>query len=163
MGGFALKKVARLLAGIECNGCNKSFASMTSTDEVMLCTELRVVHYLTYTRQTCMQSADQTCSWHHCSLWLLCRHAHRTRGGAVNTTRKKPKKHTFTVFDIQYILHIWYYFAYSCFHTRPHRCGEAGCENEIFCILYTFNIFLHMEMRGCLFCICFCIFGILVI
>jgi hypothetical protein len=43
---------------------------MTSTNEVMLCAELRVVHYLTKTGRTCMQSADRTCPLHHCCIDL---------------------------------------------------------------------------------------------
>jgi hypothetical protein len=123
---------------------------MNSTDEAMLCAELRVVRYLTKTGRTCMQSADRTCPRHHCCLdlhtepevdlhrrsdalrgtacsalldenrtnlyavsrpnmstaSLLRRPAHRTRGGAVNRTREKSQKHTFTEVVILHILHI---------------------------------------------------------
>ncbi len=48
---------------------------------------------------------------------LLRRPAHRTRGGAVITTRENSQNHTFTEFDIQHISHISHYFAYIFFPT----------------------------------------------
>jgi hypothetical protein len=61
MSGSASKKVETWLAGIECNGATRFLPRcivMTSTDEAVICTELRVVHYLTKTGRTCMQSAE---------------------------------------------------------------------------------------------------------
>jgi hypothetical protein len=58
---------------------------------------------------------------------LLRRPAHRARGSAVNRTREKSQKHTFTkgvILHILHILRILLYFAYpKMLCTRPTRCG----------------------------------------
>ncbi len=85
--GSALKKVERLLAGIECNGCNKIFSGYdqhrrrdalrgTECSHCALPDENRTNLYAVSRPNMSMAS-------------LLRRPAHRIRGGAVNTTREK--------------------------------------------------------------------------
>ncbi len=73
MSGSALKRLRNSLLASNAMGATRVLPRcfvMNSTDEAMLCAELRVVRYLTKTGRTCMQLADRTCPLHHCCVDL---------------------------------------------------------------------------------------------
>ena len=123
MSGSASKRFDRRLAGVECNGCNKIFPTLFRYDQHRRSDGLRgtACSALPDENRTNLYAVSRP---NMSTASLIRRPAHRTRGGAVNKTSKKPASHTCYLFDIPHILHILLYFAYtkmSC--TRPTRCG----------------------------------------
>jgi hypothetical protein len=116
MSGSASKKVEKRLAGIECNGCNKIFASLFRYDQH------RRSDYLRGTACSALPDENRTNLYavsrpNMSTASLLRRPAHRTRGSAVNTTSEKSQKHTFPEHDI---LHISYICEYLSYFFVPH-------------------------------------------
>jgi hypothetical protein len=146
MSGSASKTVEKLLAGIECNGCNKIFASLFRYDQHRRSNALRGT--------ACSAVPDENRRNLHAVIRpnmstasLFSRPAHRTRGGAVNSTREKAQKHTFTVFDIKHISHISEYLSYF-FYFKPGltAAGRPGVEMQYYGFFSCF-IFFDIKIR----------------
>ena len=116
MSGSASKKVEKRLAGIECNGCNKIFASLFRYDQHRRSDALRgtACSALPDENRTNLYAVSRP---NMSTASLLRRPAHRTRGSTVNTTSEKTQKHTFPEHDILHILYILEYFSYFFFPT----------------------------------------------
>lgn len=102
---FCIEKVEKQLAGIECNGCNKIFASLFRYEQHRRSDALRgtACSALLDENRTNLYAVSRP---NMSTASLLRRPAHRTRGGAVNRTREKSQKHTFTEVVVLHILHI---------------------------------------------------------
>ncbi len=93
--------------------------SLWPAHEAMLCAELRVVHYLTKTGRTCMQSADRTCPLHHCCVDLHIKQEVVLSIELAKSHKNIPsQKLLFCIFCIFRIFVIFF-----CPHTRPTSCG----------------------------------------
>ena len=140
MSGSASKKSDRRLAGIECNGWNKIFASLFRygqhrRSDALLRTECSALpdenRTILYAVCTVSRPNMSTAS-------LVHRPAHRTRGDAVKRTRETSQKHTFTEVVIRHILHISHIcnIFLSPYQAYPLRVGRVGeCH-----ILHFFHI-----------------------
>ena len=86
MSGSASKKVEKRLAGIECNGCNKIFASLFRYDQHRRSDALRgtACSALPDENRTSLYAVSRP---NMSTASLLPRPAHRTRGGPAQTKR----------------------------------------------------------------------------
>ena len=158
MSGSASKKVEKRLAGIECNGCNKIFASLFRYDQHRRSDALRgtACSALPDENRTSLYAVSRP---NMSTASLLRRPAHRTRGSTVNTTSEKTQKHSFPEHDILHILYILEYFSYFFFPTPGLTAAVCpGGWSEYSAFFSYFVFFCIWKWGGFIFCILICIF-----